>query len=473
MNDAIKQRLRNSGYPDRAEFEWNEFVKNYQSAFGKELPNTEATLCLASVFGQSFFLVQHLLKDPQLAERFYYSNFLNKAKPYGRFLDELEAALEPVREERDGVVKVLRHYRYAETLRMTIRELGGLDDYATLGSERSALAAACIEATLRYIRRELIREYGQPYNRDGAVSSFTVLGMGKLGGEDLNYSSDIDLIYFYSDDEGRFDPSAESADITHHEYFVRMGEMLNHILSEKTADGFVFRVDTDLRPEGKKGTLANSLRAMEIYYESFGSNWERMALTKARVVGGNQSLGEQFWATVRPFVYPRATDYETLDQVRDLKNRIEQSLQHKLSSGIDPKSPGYNVKLGIGGIRELEFFVGAFQRLYGGQEEALQERNTLRALQALVVKKLISAGDGASLQQAYCYLRSVENRLQILEDRQTHALPKSRDDLQALARNMFPEEPDGDVSLNKFHEQLIIHTENVRQHFAKLFDVSG
>lgn len=470
MNDAIKQRLKKSGYPDRAEFEWSEFIKGYEAEIGHSLPAIEASVQLATLFGQSFFLVQQLLQEPQLAERLLHSDFLEKGKSYGRFLTELESALETVQGDRESLARVLRHYRYEETLRMTVRELADLDSFELLGRERSELAAACVEASVGFLTKELEREYGKPFDSSGEASTFAVLGMGKLGGEDLNYSSDIDLIYFYSDDEGCFSETGGEADITHHEYFVRLGEMLTRLLSERTADGFVYRVDTDLRPEGQKGTLANSLRAMETYYESFGGNWERMAMTKARVVGGNSVLGERLWNAVRPFVYPKVTDYSTLEQVRDLKHRIEQSVQQKLAGGVDPKNAGYNVKLGIGGIRELEFFVGAFQRLYGGQHESLQERNTLRALEALNAKQLISQADGNTLAQAYRFLRQVENRLQILDERQTHSLPRSREDLEALANNLFHDEGNRSTALDKFQSQLILHTENIRLHFERLFE---
>lgn len=473
MKRELKQILCDSCYPDRAEFEWAEFEKNYRSAFGKDLPDTEVVSHLATLFGRSFYLAGRLINAPDWAERLFESAFLKQSKPAERFLGELQARVEPVRGERALVEKDLREYRYEEALRLSVRDTAGLGSFEELGEERSALAAACVEVAYQVIDAELKREYGQAIDeRTEQSTEFAVLGMGKLGGGDLNYSSDIDLIYLYSSDEGGFDANKRDEGLTHHQYFVRLGEMLAKLLSNRTADGFVYRVDLDLRPEGKQGTLANSLDAMETYYESFGSNWERMALTKARPVAGSLRLGDDLLRRVRPFVYPGISDFSTLDQIRDLKSRIEQSLQQRLIGGVDPNNPGYNVKLGRGGIRDIEFLVGAFQRLYGGRDPDLHDRNTLVTLQRLVAKGLISNEEGHSLDQAYRFLRTVENRLQMLEECQTHALPKGREELLAFARGFFTEAMGPATALDRFQEQLLLHTENVQAQFQSFLKTS-
>jgi glutamate-ammonia-ligase adenylyltransferase len=400
-----------------------------------------------------------LIQYPALAERLFQSDYLYQQKPYARFLEELLAMTEAEWDDTTTVAQAVRNYRYEETLRLTVRETASLGGFAELGQERSDLAAACTEVAFRVLNQKLSRELGLPVeSQRGIPSEFSILGMGKLGGGDLNHSSDIDLIYFYSSDGGDFQGGGSSQKMTHHEYFVRLGELLTRFLSERTQDGFVYRVDLDLRPEGQKGTLANSVDAMEVYYESFGDNWERMALTKARPIAGDLSLGEDLLRRVQAFVYPRVSDFSTLEQIRDLKNRIEQSLHERVSSGIDPQGPGYNVKLGIGGIREIEFFVGAFQRLYAGRDTALQDRNTLSALSRLVSQGIVSEEDGQQLDKAYRFLRTAENHLQMLEERQTHSLPKAKDELEAFAINI-----ESSCEVSNFFSRLSVHTEHVRK----------
>ncbi len=470
MNDEIKKILRSSGYPDRAEFEWIEFEKAYQREVRAELPNNEWLGHLAKLFGRSFYLTSYLIKHPDLAKRFFQTDFLTKPKSYDRFIEELSAIVEPISSDIAATERALRHYRYEETLRYTVRDIAGLGDFVELGYERSNLAAACIEVAYQVINEKLRSEYGLPVDEeDNQESRFSVLGMGKLGGGDLNYSSDIDLIYLYSSDKGGFDLEGAEHDLSHHQYFVRLGEMLAKVLSDRTQDGFVYRVDLDLRPEGIKGTLANSIEAMEVYYESFGDNWERMALTKARPVAGDQALGMDLLQRVRPFIYPRTSDYTTVEQVHDLKNRIEQSLDARIVGEVNPQRPGYNVKLGIGGIREIEFIVGAFQRLYGGREKEIQDRHTLTVLSKLADKELMSEKDAQSLAMAYQFLRSVENRLQMLEDRQTHSLPKNKEELEAFVCNLqYDTEGDNQLSMDRFYENISIHTEQVRRSFESL-----
>ncbi len=464
------QQLQHSGYAARAEYEWSQFEKSYQLEVGASLPDNAATLAVSSLFGRSFYLTNRLLLNPQLATPLIQPDALSQAKSIMQFSSELEQRMQEVADQKQAL-RVLREYRYEETIRITVRELMVLDDYDSLGRERSALAQACVSAAVTYLARTMSSQWGQPVNSAGQPMGFTVLGMGKLGGEDLNYSSDIDLIYFYGADGNNF-LNGDAHGKSFHEYFVSYGKTLTYLLNERTADGFVYRVDMDLRPEGTQGTLANSLEAMETYYESFGDNWERMAMTKARPVGGDISLGERFLKTMSPFVYPRVKDYSTIDQVLDLKKRIEQSLQGKHSTGIDPQQANYNVKLGIGGIREVEFFIGAFQRLYGGEIPELRTRHSMSALEQIKNFELIPEAEYNALAQAYRFLRTVENRLQTYEEQQTHSLPRAKEDLQALAINLYPKSESIQAAVDQLQDQLLIHTECVRRSFAGLLERS-
>lgn len=454
MPSQIQEILKDSGRPDRAGYDWQAFEQAYAAQIG-ELPSGHPHLSgLARVFGRSLFLGQRLSQHPEWAQSLLDSAFVTQEKTAARFYEELESAVQPVQEDLSLVARVLRHYRYEETLRFTVRELAPEAEFQVLGRERSALAAACLQVATQVLMKKLVKEYGQPIDvSSGEASRFCVLGMGKLGGDDLNCSSDIDLIYLYSSDTGAFEQAPDENEVNHHQFFVRLGEMLAKLLSERTEDGFVYRVDLDLRPEGRKGTLANAIDAMEDYYESFGDNWERMALVKARPIAGDLVLGDRFCRRVRSFVYPGIADLETLRQLKDLKEKIERSVQNKLIGSANAEKADYNVKLGKGGIRDIEFIVGAFQRLYGGQNPELRVRSTLGALKRLATHKLIQEVDADDLSKAYRFLRCTENRLQMSEDRQVHTLPTSMEEIAALTHDF------GGPDL--FREQLLHHTERV------------
>jgi len=428
--------FRRSGRPERAAHDWEQL----NADLSLEEPRVA---WLATLFGRSLFLSQRLIKNPELVNRLLRSEYLEQEKPAEQFLGELTQQLKPAQKDLVKIARVLRDYRYEETLRLAVRETAGLAPFETLGRERSNLAISCIENGYRIL--------------SGHEDDFCILGMGKLGGEDLNFSSDIDLIYFYSSDE-KDDP---------HESSVRLGERLASLLSDKTEDGFVYRVDLGLRPEGNKGTLANSIDAMEDYYESFGDNWERMALIKAIPVAGNIALGNELCERVSPFVYPRHADLTTLAQLQDLKERMERSLSDKLVGEADPEKPGYNVKLGAGGIREIEFFVGSFQRLYGGKHKELRARQTLVALDRIAEQKLMSREDRNHLTEAYRFLRGVENRLQMVDERQTHTLPQTREDLEAFAIGLSRAD-ETPLNAEQFQEQLRHHTGQVRRLWDQL-----
>lgn len=460
----IQKIIATSPRPERATHDWAQFERACGET-GIPLAGKAQGAALARLFGRSLFLTQRLIHDPQLAGRWLHSPFQVRPKSRERFLEELEAALQPVEQDLSLVARVLRHYRYEETLRLTIKELSGTISFAELGEERSQLAAACVEAAFQVLSHKLCAEYGRPLDKpNGKLSQFCVLGMGKLGGADLNYSSDIDLIYLYSSDQGGFQESQSETELSHHQFFVRLGELLAKLLSEKTADGFGYRVDLDLRPEGQQGTLANSIDAMEDYYETFGDHWEQMALVKALPIAGERALGEDFCRRVRPFVYPGLHDLATLQHLKELKEKIEGSLQTKLRGTAKPDQPSYNVKLGAGGIREIEFLVGALQRLYGGKQRKLRVRNTLQALTALKVAQLIPAADCENLGMAYRFLRTLENRLQMLEDRQTHNLPKDPQELAALAADFG--------GVDHLQTDLLCHTGQVRRLWNQFLEMS-
>lgn len=311
--------------------------------------------------------------------------------------------------------KALRVHRRYETARILLRDLAGTP-LPEIAAEVADLASSCLQLAVDEFTKEAALD------ESGAPIPFTVLGMGKLGGRELNYSSDVDVIYVIGTERG---PAAM-------EHFDRVATRVTRALSEVTEDGVCWKVDLDLRPEGKRGPAVNSLRSMEVYYESYGQTWERAAWLKARPVAGDLGLGEKLLRSMEPFVYRRWLDYATLDAIREMKARIDAEAG-KLRRVVEP---GWNVKLGAGGIRELEFFVQALQLVNAGKRPELRAASTLDALARLSSAALVKKDEGEALARAYEFLRTLEHRLQVRELAQTHSLPEEESELAAIARTM-------------------------------------
>ena len=281
--------------------------------------------------------------------------------------------------------RALRRLKHREMTRIAARDLAGLSPLPEVTEDLSALASATLDAAVRFARRTISGKAGEPMAvlPDGTrrPCRFVVLGMGKLGGLELNFSSDVDLIYLYETDQGEVEGGPQPLSL--HQYFVRLGETVSRIISEATEDGFVFRVDLRLRPEGTRGELVNSLRAAEIYYESWGQTWERAALIKARPVAGDLSLGEEFLRSLVPFVFRKYMDFTSIEEIKGMKDRINQA-------AVRGRKGERDLKLGAGGIREIEFFVQAHQLIYGGKEPSLRLRGTLETLEALSRLRIVT-----------------------------------------------------------------------------------
>ncbi|MDE0214051.1 MAG: bifunctional [glutamate--ammonia ligase]-adenylyl-L-tyrosine phosphorylase/[glutamate--ammonia-ligase] adenylyltransferase, partial [Deltaproteobacteria bacterium] len=318
----------------------------------------------------------------------------------------------------------LRRHKRREFLRIGARDLGALAPVEETMGELTTLADFALEAAYRFCRADLERQHGRVrFPGKSRDNRFVVLGMGKLGGRELNFSSDIDLIYLYETDE----PGSRRA-MPPLEFFSRLAERLTHAMGEITEDGLVFRTDLRLRPMGSQGPIAQPLAAALFYYESWGLAWERSALIKARPVAGDKKLGEEFLEGVKPFVYRRYLDFSTVEELRDMKARIER--QH-LAGGDGAQR---NVKLGHGGIREVEFFTQALQLVNGGYDPRIRKENTLEALAALARCGYIPAAESKALSAAYRFLRNVEHKIQVFAHAQSHEIPPTTDRQRALAR---------------------------------------
>ncbi len=320
----------------------------------------------------------------------------------------------------------LRRWRARGSLRLVWRDVAGLDTVDETLAGISALADAVLETALAAVEAQVAQSHGAIRDVDGRVQRMVVFGLGKLGGGELNFSSDVDLIFAY--------PTGGTSDGTRpldaDAYYARIGQRLIQLLDEVTPDGFCYRVDMRLRPFGSVGRLALSFAAMEQYYQSEGRDWERYAWIKARPVAGDIEGGERLLATLRPFVYRRYLDYTALDGLREMKALIAADERRARSGEIMAE----HLKLGPGGIREIEFLVQALQLIRGGREPALRTPSLMQALQALVAAGHLTEATAACLAHAYRFLRQLENRVQMVADEQVHALP---DDAQARQRIAF------------------------------------
>ena len=344
----------------------------------------------------------------------------------------------------------LREVRKAAMLRIITRDLGGLADLDEVMTSTSALAEETVRFALRHLDQWAAAAHGEPSaESDGSRQRLLVMGMGKLGGRELNVSSDIDLIFLYPE----AGEAAGARPLSAHEYFTRLGKKLINALAEHTADGQVFRVDMRLRPYGDSGPLAMSFAMLENYLLTQGREWERYAWVKARELTGAPT--DELMQLVRPFVYRRHLDFSAFASLRELHAQIR--------AEVGRRELHDNIKLGPGGIREVEFVAQVFQLVRGGRDQALQVRSTRGALQMLAERQLLPAAAVEELQAAYAFLRNLEHRLQYLEDQQTQMLPQKPEDLELIAQSMgFHEVP-------AFQRALAGHRECVTRQFEAVF----
>lgn len=337
-------------------------------------------------------------------------------------------------DNRHDWAALLRRYRSAESTRLIWRDVLGFDDVDATLAGSTRLAENCLTTALDALESEFAARHGviRAPGADGArgdAQRLVVFGLGKLGGGELNFSSDVDLVYAYEHD-GETDtsdhPGARPLDAT--TYFARLGQQLAKLLDEITADGFCHRVDLRLRPYGNAGRVAWSFPAMEQYFQREGRDWERYAWQKARPVAGDLEAGQRFLETLRPFVYRRYLDFGALDGLRAMKAAI--------TAEVARRELADDIKRGPGGIREIEFLVQALQLIHGGRDATLRERALRPALAALVEARHVDTDASAMLVDSYRFLRRVENRLQMLRDAQTHALPESADDRLRIAAGL-------------------------------------
>jgi glutamate-ammonia-ligase adenylyltransferase len=311
----------------------------------------------------------------------------------------------------------LRFWKGREMTRVALRELANVAPLEETTGELSQIAEICIRGVFEHWDGELRRRHGSP------KAEFAILALGKLGGGELNHSSDVDLLFLYSD-EGQL-----TLHLSYHEFFNRLGKKVLETFLTPHSEGSLFRVDLRLRPEGSAGPLVRSLESMENYYAGFGETWERLALIKARGIAGSRELAYEFLRQHQPFIYPKSTTPDLLDEIANIKRRIERDM-------VGHDKLERDVKLGAGGIREGEFIVQALQLIHGARHPFLQEPSMLKALRALRQLDLLLRDEVLTLDKTYRFLRRVEHRLQIEAEQQIHTVPQEPEALQRLARSL-------------------------------------
>ncbi len=405
---------------------------------------------ITALFSHSQFLANYCTQYPD--RLFNALECLHEALDTHKYTAELHEELQSCSALNEGM-KAIRRFRKDKQIIVTLKDILHLADLPDIMLDMSNLADIILRESLHFVEFFLDQRYGKP---DG--NSLSLISLGKLGAQELNYSSDVDIIFVYRD-EGETSGVSSIPGITINrvsafEYYVKLVEEFTRFVSSNTEDGFAYRVDLRLRPEGQRGRLALSLRGYEDYYESWGQLWEKAALLRARPVAGDNALGREFLLTILPFIYRKYLDLDTIDEIKRMKAQVEQ---------LKTKTFSRDIKRGFGGIREIEFFIQIFQLMYGGKEPILRERSTLKALHRLVQKGLIGYDDLHHLSDNYLFLRTLEHRLQQMNDLQTHSLPSGEKELEVLGRKM------GYAGRKDFLSELEKRRKKVRSIYDSLF----
>lgn len=482
---ALLEAIGRTADPDQALNHWERWLASgvSRSAVLEYLRSAPRMLDLVcAIFGNSDSLAFTLVRDPLLLYWLAQQNALSTA-PTRAGMDRT------IRQSLEGVtatelrLDLLRRFRRREMLRIGVRDLVRLADVVETTASLSDLASVLIDAAYRIVDTDLRARHGIPMhqNRPGrwVETGFTVIAMGKLGGHELNYSSDVDVLYVCESHEGGTRPAAsrrtkatgpEQRRLSNEEYFEILARELTKALTEQTHEGYVYRVDLRLRAEGSVGQLTRSLDDYAKYYRTRGQVWERLALLKAWPIAGSKEVGRSFIKMVRPFVLAptsKQLDVEQglaiVEEIRSVKERIDAKMAER---GHEQR----NVKLGVGGIREIEFLVQTIQVLAVRRLPGILGRGTLGSLVRLQKAGILSGKQQADLTHAYQFLRDVEHKLQMVHDLQTHALPDQQKELERCAIRMGYDRADRPIALKQFQADLAAHKTVVHDIFRSFFE---
>ncbi|HEX4263093.1 MAG TPA: hypothetical protein VH597_02035 [Verrucomicrobiae bacterium] len=486
-NPAIAKAIRSSADPERARHFFDLLSETDAGPALKKITPEQANL-LAALFSGSQALGNALTAHPDWLSDLEVEHLRFPRRAQG-LRQEVQRWLPGLLENKDYATALgrLREFKQREMLRIAARDLARPGNVPEITCEISDVADVCLDAVGQICRRQLMERFGEPWHQDAdgqwQRTEFCVLGMGKLGGQELNYSSDVDVLFVYSEEGQVFKPGsagvppawretgrrnarlrqgyngqtgAPRAVISNHQFFTRLAEAFIAEVSRVAPEGMLYRIDLRLRPEGDAGPLCRSLGSYENYYAQWGQTWERMMLIKARLVAGDKNLAGEFFETIQSFRHPRSIQENVLHEIAAMKDRIENEV-------VRANELDRNVKLGRGGIREVEFIAQSQQLLHAGKLPFLQGAQTLPTLEKLEQYHLLSSEEAPALRDAYCFLRDVEHRLQMEENLQTHTIPTGHAARERLARLMQFK------TAAAFETARRQHTDRVRAIFNKLF----
>lgn len=483
---ALLEAIERTADPDQALNHWERWLASgvSRSAVLEYLRSAPRMLDLVcAIFGNSDSLAFTLVRDPLLLYWLAQENVLSTAPTRGGMERTIRQSLESVT-ATELKLDALRRFRRREMLRIGVRDLLRLADVVETTASLSDLASVLIDAAYRIVDHDLRSRHGIPMHqnrqRRWVETGFTVIAMGKLGGHELNYSSDVDVLYVCESHEGETRPAASGRTkakgavqrvLSNEEYFEILARELTKALTAQTHEGYVYRVDLRLRAEGSVGQLTRSLDDYAKYYRTRGQVWERLALLKAWPIAGSHEVGKSFIKMVRPFVLAPSSKRPDLEEglaiveeVRSVKERIDAKMAER---GHEQR----NVKLGVGGIREIEFLVQTIQVLAGRRLPGILGRGTLDSLVRLQKSGILSRKQQTDLTHAYKFLRDVEHKLQMVHDLQTHALPDQQKELERCAIRMGYDRADRSIAVKQFQADLADHTTLVNDIFRSCFDM--
>ena len=441
--DGLETHLRNSSDPDRALNNLDRFFERCPnpSSLASQIEREPGLLPpLLQIFSSSQYLAEVLIRDSETLR--VLSESSPPATTRAQMVEELVSRVDTANDEAT-VMEALRLFKRRETLRIAVGDIVKQQPLALVTDQVSTLADVVVEAGLRAAWRFEVEKRGTPLRSDGGIAGIAALALGKLGGRELNYSSDIDLM-FIAETNGKTDARRATSN---QEFFERLVKRLIRMISEPTDLGFTYRVDVRLRPTGRSGVLVSSVESALRYYDVSGRTWERQAFVKARVIAGNQQLGERFLVQMESWVYRRYLNRADITGIKALKRRIE---RRSMSEGHDRR----NVKMAHGGIRNIEFVIQFLQLLNGGELPEIRTGNTLMAIEQLAKVKCLTSHESDALQSAYRFLRQVEHRLQMMFDLQTHSLPEDPEQVALLARRLGYSDDDTGSARDKFRREL-------------------
>ncbi|WCM51839.1 bifunctional [glutamate--ammonia ligase]-adenylyl-L-tyrosine phosphorylase/[glutamate--ammonia-ligase] adenylyltransferase [Pseudomonas sp. WJP1] len=435
----------------RAEQSFRAAVSALDDDHGLSTWTAERWAQFARVSAASDFVIEQSVRDPLLLLALVQSGELDRSLAPGEMRAQIAASVDAA-ETDDQLARALRRQRARHQVRIIWRDLTRQADLVQTCRDLSDMADASIDLAYQWLYTRHCQQFGVPTGRrSGEPQQMVVLGMGKLGAVELNLSSDIDLIFAYP--EGG-ETVGVKRPLDNQEFFIRLGQRLIKALDPMTVDGFVFRVDMRLRPYGSSGALVLSFNALEQYYQDQGRDWERYAMIKSRVVAGDQVAGAQLQDMLRPFVYRRYLDFSAIEALRTMKQLIQQEVRRKGMAD--------NIKLGSGGIREVEFIAQAFQLIHGGRDLSLQQRPLLKVLGTLEGQGYLPPAVINELREGYEFLRYTEHAIQAIADRQTQMLPDGAQDQARIAFML------GFADWPAFHERLMYWRGRVAWHFAQV-----